>query len=305
MAQIIEPISTLATGVPKATDLTPATDTQDTTQAAAGTTKKFIRSDEFDFYFSAVGIKTVQAVLVATTTPLSATYDNGTAGVGATLTNNSTMGVLIIDGINLQLNQRVLVWQQSNTTQNGIYFVSNVGTSLTNWVLTRATDYNNPAQIIQYQIVLVQEGNTLSNISFIETSAGPFIIGSSPITFIQFDILNTSTVIFPTWISIAAPTANLVPEFSYIANNSGSNVAFTLPITSKVGATLQIAMGTSISWSIVQNSGQTIRVGDISSTTGITGSWSSNTVGDSISIVCTIANTNWSAYSSMGNLNYT
>ena len=304
MAQIIEPISTLATGVPKGTDLTPATDTQDTTQAAAGTTKKYVRSDEFDFYFSAVGIKTVAAVFVATTTPLNAIYNNGIAGVGATLTNSSAFGLLIIDGINVAVGQRILVWQQSISSQNGIYTVTNVGTSLTPWVLTRATDYNNSAQVIHLKIVLVQAGNTLAGISFQETATGPFIIGTSAIMFVQFDILNAATVVFPTWIPIASAATTMSPGMSYIANNTGLAVAFTLPTIANVGTTLQIAGGTSSSWNIVQNAGQSIIVGDISSTIGAGGSWASSKANDSLSIVCDVANTSWVSYVSIGNLTY-
>jgi hypothetical protein len=301
----IDPISTLITGVPQATDLIPATDTQDTSQAASGTTKKYVRSAEFDFYFNAVGIKTIASVFLATNTPLTAIYNNGIAGIGATLTNNSTLGLLIIDGINTVIGERILVWQQTSSQQNGIYTVTNVGTSVTPWVLTRAIDYDNSAQVIQYQIVLVQQGNTLAGISFQETAAGPFVIGTSAIIFQQFDILNSSTVIFPLWISITSPATTMMAGKSYIANNPSSTVAFSLPTIANVGTTLQIAMGRSNSWSIVQNAGQFIQVGNIVSTTGITGSWASSSDGDSVSLVCTVADTVWSAYGSIGNLIYT
>jgi len=305
MAQQVDPISTLQSGFPQGTDLTPATDTQDKTQAATGTTKKYLRSDEFDFYFSAVGIKTVEAVFVATTTPLLTIYNNGTGGLGATLTNNGTMGVLIIDGVQLALNQRVLVWQQTNSAQNGIYSVTNTGTSLIPWVLTRTTDYDTPAQVIQGQIVLVQQGNTLAGRSYQQTAAAPFVIGTSAIMFVQFNILTSMIVTLPDWISITASTANLVPGSSYIANNTGLGVTFYLPVSSAVGKTIQIVSGTSTSWSIAQNTGQNIRVGNITSTIGVTGSWSSNDLNSSISMVNIAANNTWIAYSSTGNLLYT
>lgn len=300
----VEPISQFTPGVPQGTDITVYTDTQDTSGASSGTTKKYVRSDEFDFYFSAVGIKTVASVFLATTTPLTATYNNGTSGIGATLTNNGSFGLLIIDGINCQVGQRILVWQQTDSSQNGIYAVTSVGTSLTPWVLTRSSDYDNSAQVIEGQIVLVTQGNSLHGISFQETAAGPFVIGTSAITFQQFDILNSSTVVFPLWISVTAASTTMQPGMSYIANNAASSVAFNLPTIANVGTTLQIAMGTSSSWNIVQNAGQSIRIGNVTSTVGSGGSWSSFSAGDSISIVCTVANTTWSAYASIGNLTH-
>ena len=80
-------------------------------------------------------------VIVATTSNLDATYNNGTSGVGATLTNAGTQAVLVIDGVTLSVGQRVLVPCQTSQVQNGVYTVTNAGSASTNWVLTRATDY--------------------------------------------------------------------------------------------------------------------------------------------------------------------
>lgn len=300
----VDPISTLATGVPLATDLTPATDTQDISQAAAGTTKKYTRASEFNYYFGAAGIETIEPVQLGTVANLNSTYNNGTFGVGATLTNNGSLGILIIDGVNVTLGYRILVWNQSNQEENGIYEVTTVGTSLVPWVLTRATDYNNPAQVIEGQIVLVELGTTLANRAFQETAAGPFIIGTTGIVFEQFDILNSAFVTFPTWIIAAGASTNLSPGNSYVAANTGSTNTFVLPTIAIAGTTIDIAMGSALAWTISQNAGQSIRVGNITSTIGAGGSWSSSDVGDSVSLVCTVANTSWSAYAVVGNLNY-
>ena len=71
---------------------------------------------------------------------LNATYNNGTAGVGATLTNAGTQVALVIDGVATNVNDRVLIYNQTNAYENGIYTVTDVGSGSTNWVLTRATD---------------------------------------------------------------------------------------------------------------------------------------------------------------------
>ena len=50
----------------------------------------------------------------ATVADLNALYDNGSSGIGATLTNNGALAALVVDGVSLSLNDRVLVKDQSN-----------------------------------------------------------------------------------------------------------------------------------------------------------------------------------------------
>ena len=47
-----EAISQLDTGTPKGTDLTPATDITDLTESPTGTTKKYTRWSELNFYLN-------------------------------------------------------------------------------------------------------------------------------------------------------------------------------------------------------------------------------------------------------------
>src|SRR5216683_3244912 len=91
-------------------------------------------------------ISAVQA-LASSALP-SCTYNNGTAGVGATLTASSN-GALTIDGYTALLGDRVAVTQQSgaNQPQNGIYSLTTLGDGSHQWVLTRTTDFNTPAAI--------------------------------------------------------------------------------------------------------------------------------------------------------------
>lgn len=83
-----------------------------------------------------------EAARVATTGNLTATYDNGASGVGATLTNSGAMAAISIDGVSLSANDRVLVKDQTSQDENGIYYVSVVGDGATNWVLTRSEDFD-------------------------------------------------------------------------------------------------------------------------------------------------------------------
>lgn len=131
------------------------------------------------------GFTVLPAVRVATTGALTATYDNGASGVGATLTNAGVMASINIDGVALILNDRVLVKNQTNTFENGIYIVTTVGSGAANWILTRATDYDEPSEINPGDLVVVNEGTVNTQTSWIET-ATVATIGTDAILFSQF-----------------------------------------------------------------------------------------------------------------------
>ena len=106
------------------------------------------------------------------------TYNNGTAGVGATLTTSSgTFNTL--DGISISTDDRVLVKNEASTANNGIY----VKTSAT--VLTRASDFDTPAEMAGGDFVFIQQGTTLNDTGFVMTD--PVVtIGTDAATFVQF-----------------------------------------------------------------------------------------------------------------------
>lgn len=134
------------------------------------------------------GLSVKDAVRVATTANLAATYNNGTSGVGATLTNSGAQVALSIDGISLSVGNRVLVKDQNTALQNGVYEVTNVGSGSTNWVLTRATDSDNsPAgEIGGGDFVFVQEGTSQADNGYVVTTDGAITVGTTSITWAQF-----------------------------------------------------------------------------------------------------------------------
>jgi hypothetical protein len=115
------------------TDLTSVSGLDDTI-ASAKAIKTYVDN------VAAAGIHYHTSVRVESPSNLNATYNNGTAGVGATLTNAGTLAAISIDGVTLSLDDRVLIDTQTNAAHNGIYYVSTVGDGATAWVLTRATD---------------------------------------------------------------------------------------------------------------------------------------------------------------------
>ena len=95
---------------------------------------------------------------VATTANLGATYANGSSGVGATLTA-SAAAALVLDGVTCSVGMRVLVKNQTAAAQNGVYTVTNAGSSTVAWVLTRATDADTTAKLAG-AVVTVDQGTS-------------------------------------------------------------------------------------------------------------------------------------------------
>lgn len=125
------------------------------------------------------------AVRVATTANLTATYANGTGGVGATLTNSGTLAALQIDGVTLSVSDRVLVKDQSTGLQNGVYTVTTVGSGSVAWVLTRATDFDTWAagEIALGALFLVSAGTVNANKYYYCSNSTTVTVGTTSITF--------------------------------------------------------------------------------------------------------------------------
>lgn len=93
----------------------------------------------------------------------------------ATTANITLSGLQTIDAVVLAGGERVLVWNQTDATQNGIY-VADSG----NW--TRDVDFNGTGDCVQGTIVMVVSGTLYGNTVFEQTAASP-VIGTSAITF--------------------------------------------------------------------------------------------------------------------------
>lgn len=128
------------------------------------------------------GIKFRDPCVAATTTNLNATYNNGSSGVGATLTNNGTLAAFSTDGYSPTVGSRVLIKNQTAQLQNGIYTLTTVGSGSIAWVLTRSTDYDVPSEAGSGTVTQVTNGIINTGYTFIETSIVT-IIGTSAITF--------------------------------------------------------------------------------------------------------------------------
>jgi hypothetical protein len=95
-----------------------------------------------------------------------------------------------------------------------------------------------------------------------------------------------------TWTEVTGTSQAMAINNAYIANNAAL-VTLTLPATAAVGSSQMVQGKGAGGWRIAQNSGQTIRFGNASTTTGVGGSLSSTNRYDSIELVCITANTEW------------
>lgn len=125
-----------------------------------------------------------------TTGNLNATYNNGTAGVGATLTNAGTLGAFTPDGTVASVNDRILIYNQTNAFENGVYTVTTVGDGSTPWVLTRATDADSYGlkdtnALGNGDAFFVTSGATGAGETYVCNTAGTITFGTTAITFVQ------------------------------------------------------------------------------------------------------------------------
>src|SRR5690606_41586834 len=91
------------------------------------------------------------------------------------------------------------------------------------------------------------------------------------------------------------------PNNGYRANNAGL-VTLTLPVTAAVGTVIRVAGKGAGGWLIAQNAGQTIHFGVVDTSTGAGGSLASTLQYDSVELLCTVADTEWTVLSVIGNL---
>jgi hypothetical protein len=144
-------------------------------------TKSYVDSVAEGLHIHA-SVHAIATTPLATITGDTVTYNNGTNGVGATLTLSTALDLAggDIDGdTDLAVEDRIIIAGQSNAAHNGIYVI----TSTT--VLTRASDFNTSAEMAGGDFVFVTHGTNYANTGWVMTEAVT-TIGTDPVPFIQF-----------------------------------------------------------------------------------------------------------------------
>ncbi len=94
------------------------------------------------------------------------------------------------------------------------------------------------------------------------------------------------------WTEVTGTTQAMTADSGWVTNN-GALVTLTLPVTAAFGTAISVIGKGAGGWSIAQNAGQNIQIGNVSSTVGVGGSVSSSNRYDSIDLICTTADTTW------------
>jgi len=161
--------------------------------AAPGTSTTQAASTEFvtvAVQSSAAGLTNKGNVNAATTTALpSYTYNNGTAGVGATITASANGALPAQDGITLVNGNLLLVKDETagNAPYNGSYVVTQIGSAGTPFILTRATNFDSTTEIVPNSTFTITAGTTLADqLWWISGIDSPVTVGTTNLVFTQF-----------------------------------------------------------------------------------------------------------------------
>ena len=157
--------------------LTSVAVTQDPTSALQLATKQYVDAVAEGLHIHASCAAATPGTL-ASITGGTVTYNNGTAGVGATLT--LSVALTTLDGYTLVNGDRVLVKNEVTSANNGIYTWATGGT-----VLTRATDFDTAAEMASGDFTFITNGTLYANTGWVQTDPVT-VVGTSPVTWIQF-----------------------------------------------------------------------------------------------------------------------
>jgi hypothetical protein len=208
------------------------------TNASDAASKSYVDSQVFS-------IQTKNAVQVATT--IAQTISTG-------FTNGS-----VVDGVILQTGNRILVKNQTNPIENGVYIVQTSGTPI------RTTDFS-VGTVVDGYFVFVEFGTNNANSGWIVQDTGTDMIGTSNIYWVQFT--GTGEITAGNAIGKTGNTLDVLTDaFSVSVNNNNQ-----LQIAS-AGIGTGLSGGNGVSLSVNASQPQIIAVGIIT-----TGTWNGNII---------------------------
>ena len=145
---------------------------------------------------TANGLDVKNSVRAATTAAgtLASDFENGDA----------------IDGVTLATNDRILIKDQADGSENGIYTVNASGAP------TRATDFDADAEVTAGAFTFVEEGTTNGDTGHVLSTNGAITVGTTAITFTQFSGAGLLTA--GTGLTKSGNTLNAVGGDGIVAN---------------------------------------------------------------------------------------
>ena len=168
----------------------------------------------------AQGLDTKASVVAATTT----------AGTLAT----SFADAEVVDGVTLATGNRILIKNQADATENGIYVVAASGAP------ARSTDMNNGTEF-PGAYVFVEEGTVNADTGWVCTNNSPVTLGSTNIVFTQFSGAGTYTA--SNGVLLTGSNFTFAPESGKGLETGASGAAIKLATTSGLNVTTDLAVG--------------------------------------------------------------
>ena len=193
------------------------------------------------------GLDVKKSVDFASTANVAGTYNNG----AGTITAGSN-GALSMDGGSPAIGQRVLLKDQTDSVQNGIYTVTTAGNAGAAYVLTRATDADAAAEISGGAFFFVEQGSANADNGYVTTHNGTPTIGTDDITFEQFS--GAGQISAGSALTKTGNTLNVAVDDSSIEINSdalrvkasgitNAMLAGSIDLTAKVTGALPVGNG--------------------------------------------------------------
>lgn len=146
------------------------------------------------------------------------------SGVGATLTNAGVQATFALDGVNPPVNSKVLIKDTATgmtAANEGIYTVTNAGSGISDWVLTRSTTYDTPSEINQTGLIIVQNGSTLAGTAWYN-AATIVTVDTTAFNFSQF-----GNIIFPVSLANGGTNANITADAGAMVYSTATELALT------------------------------------------------------------------------------
>ena len=180
----------------------------------------------------ASGLDIKESVRVATTQDISdsnnngnmITYTIGPPGSYPAVTIEGTMNLvndqITIDGVvltNTDVGTRILIKDQdvpNSKTQNGIYTLTSI--SGANFVLTRASDYDETSKISTGSYVFVEEGDTNANTGFVLVTQGTITLDTTELEYTIFS--KPGSVLAGDGMTKIGNTINVIGSDTILAN---------------------------------------------------------------------------------------
>ena len=257
------------------------------TLALQAATKQYVDSA------ASTGFTVHNPVVYATTAALPAnTYNNGSSGVGATLTA-TTNGALSVDSNVVTSGQRILVKNESASANNGVYTVTQVGSVSLPYILTRATDFNTAAagNISNNAYFFVTSGTVNTASSYILSQTSAITVGTTSLPFSLFYAQTaysggTNITVAGSVISVSGTiaatlggTGTSTVTTGDLLYGSGTNTWSKLPLGSAYKSLVVNASGTQVQWNAVALDQSTAVSGALGVSNGGTGVTSSTGTG--------------------------